>query len=124
MTTFLAGQILTADLLNVEDTGWVNVTIAGGFAAAADHPQVRRIGNVVYMQGGWLNTGISTTTNYTVGTVPVGFRPTVDLTFAVGSSTAAALASGFVTAAGSVLLRTSGTLGGYYRYTGLSWLID
>lgn len=57
---------------SVYDTGWTDITPAGGFTAA--NAQVRRIGSVVYFRGtlaGTVNTGVQTT----IGTVPVGFRP-------------------------------------------------
>ncbi|GAA0639720.1 hypothetical protein GCM10009547_49530 [Sporichthya brevicatena] len=122
MTTFLAGQILTADLLNVEDTGWQDVTTLPGFAIQ-QQPQVRKIGDVIYMRGGWSNTGLSATTNHNVGTVPVGFRPpdgTHDLIIRAGTSGGNSSGVFFVSASGNVQLRTSSTLGSYYICCG-SW---
>ncbi len=59
-----------------QDTGWVAITVAGGFTAGvgAAAPQVRRIGREVKFMGSI--TGPLTTTTTTIGTVPAGFRPT------------------------------------------------
>lgn len=61
----------------VADTGWVDVPIAAGFAALSENekPQVRRIGFTVWPKGAWGPTGVSANNEFTVTTLPVGFRP-------------------------------------------------
>jgi hypothetical protein len=120
------GQAIDAEFA---DTGWVDVTVSGGFAAmaGAEKPQVRKIGPVVYLRGGWSNTGIAAAnTTYTVGTVPSGYRPPsgCPTVGACGSSVGAAIAGLHIDTAGSVQIRTSGTLGSYYKMDRQSYTVD
>jgi hypothetical protein len=112
------------------DTGWVDVAIAPGFVpqSGAEKPQVRRIGKVVYMRGGWqggAGTGITAAGgSYYVGTVPAGFRPPVPVVAPCGSSSAAAIAGMHVQSDGQVQVRLSATVGAYYKADGRTWTID
>lgn len=110
-----------------EDTGWVNVTIASGFAGlgGVEAPAVRRIGKQVFMRGGWSNTGIVLNSSNTVGTLPSSqFWPVVNSISRTGTSVGAAAASGFVVASnGSVQIRTNGTGSTYYSFSP-TWLVD
>jgi len=101
------------------DSGWVDVTVSSGFAAmaGAEKPQVRKIGNIVYLRGGWTNTGVSTAnTAYNVGVIPVGYRPiNSPLVGAAGSSAGNAVAGLHIQTDGVVQVRTASTLGSYYK---------
>lgn len=119
------GLVTAASFTNQDDTGWVNVTVAGGFAAqAGDAPQVRRIGNIVYARGGWSNTGMAINTTHNVGTIPAGSRPLGNVVGRAGTSTGATQATMFVTPAGAVQIRTGGALSAYYLFGGESWPND
>lgn len=113
---------------NFTDTGWLDVTVLSGFAGinATEKPQVRRIGKLCKMRGGFSNTGMSINTTHTAGELPAGFPPppVVNTQAALNSSVAPALAAGFVTALGEIQVRTSGTLGSYYKIDPLSWWVD
>lgn len=109
------------------DSGWQNVSVAGGFAAmtGTELPQVRKIGKVVYLRGGWLNTGMSASGTHTVGTVPAGFRPPINAVCAVGSSTGAASAAMLlIQTGGQCELRLGATLGAYYKMDRQCYLVD
>lgn len=138
---WVTGETVTAAQMNAEirdkfvdlssrfvtDSGWVNVTVAGGFAAmtSPEQPQVRLIGKVVYLRGGWTNTGVAAiNTTYTVGTIPPGFRPPVNMVGAGGSATGAGIPVIFILPAGDVQVRTGPVLGTYYKMDRQSYLID
>lgn len=135
------GEVVTAAMMNAElrdkfadlkarfitDTGWQDIAVLATFAAVstAERPQVRKIGNVVYLRGGWLNTGMAAAGTHNVGTIPVGYRPPV-ATVCVGGSSAggAAIASVHITTDGNVQVRVGATLGAYYKIDRQSYLID
>ena len=105
------------------DSGWVDVPLRAGFVAlgtgspASQRLRVRKIGNVVYMQGGITNATVVASTTVAVADVPAGYWPVaVNSIQAAGSSSAAALCPAFVTDAGVVELRPSGTVGSYYKF--------
>lgn len=106
-------------------TGWVSVATETGFSPHSGfEPQVRRIGSVVYFRGGWSNTGLNaSTSNITVGTIPVGFRPPVNqYHMAVGSNASVFGRMGF-TSAGAVQISTGTNLAPYYL-ANESWPLD
>jgi hypothetical protein len=105
------------------DSGWVDVTVAPGFAAAspAEQPQVRLRNGIVYLRGVWAPTGLAANANHTVGTVPAGFRPPINVLWSPGTSATAALGVAGVLANGGVQIRTSATLGAWYSLSGVSW---
>lgn len=106
------------------DTGWVNITIAATFAglAAPEVPQVRRYHGVVYIRGGWANTGITASGSFTVGTLPTGYWPLENIALGIGSSSQAAAATGNLLSNGQVRILTSATVGSWYKFGGISWL--
>lgn len=111
------------------DSGWVDIPVASGFAAMAgvEKPQVRKIGKRVSVRGGWTSTGMSASGTHTVaaiGAIPVGYRPPINDVGGAGSSTGSAAAVGFVGSDGSIQLRLTSTLGGYYKLDGRTWLVD
>ena len=109
-----------------KDYGWVNITVNSGFAAqGAQIPQLRRVGKLVYVHWGWSNTGLAVNGTYTVGSVPVGYRPMTDTEpIACVSSAGAATGHFFVTPGGDVQLRTGATLGAYYLMSaGAGWFV-
>lgn len=105
------------------DTGWVNISVAPGFAAqGSPGPQVRRLGIVVYSRGGWQGTGLSANGTSTVGTLPVGFRPVVAAhIIRAGTTVGGASAGMFVNTNGSIEIRVGPTVTGYY-FLSTSWL--
>lgn len=108
------------------DSGWVDVTVNGGFAAQGTlEPQVRRLGRVVFMRWGWSNTGISAEGAFTVGTIPAGFRPGQEVHAFVASHTSVDTyhASGVITSTGDVILKSSSKVGNYYLFDSFSWTV-
>lgn len=108
------------------DYGWVNIGVNSGFAAqGAQIPQVRRVGKFVHAHWGWSSTGLAINNTYTVGSVPVGYRPIVDTeAIAAVSSSGQAVGHFFVTTLGDVQLRTGSTLGAYYLLSsGCGWFV-
>lgn len=57
-------------------SGWQNITLASGVSVGSigGTPQYRKIGNIVYVQGGFAYTKGSS--SMTLGTLPDGYRPT------------------------------------------------
>lgn len=109
----------------VVDSGWQTVTVASGKQALASPPKVRKIGKVVYAQGGWNATGLADpNTNYVVGTIPNGYRPTVTLAFNPGMSAAGSLGRMSIDPDGSVNVQTSGSVATQWRLDTICWLVD
>lgn len=70
----------------VYDTGWVELTLQNGWVVSAGRtPRVRRIGNVVHMQGR-VQGG---TAGSTIATLPTQFRPSQAETIDVRDGTTA-----------------------------------
>lgn len=63
------------------DTGWISLSLVNGFTHQNNFPmQVRRVGNVVYLQGGvYRSTPPSGLMNF--ATIPAGYRPTKPFQF-------------------------------------------
>lgn len=125
MTAVVAGQVITADVIDdlFADTGWQNITVAGGFAAqAGDTPQIRSVAGVVYLRGGWANTGMTINTTHNVGALPAGFFPAYNVVFRAGTSSGATQGTVFITPAGGIQVRTGAALSAYYLAGGQSWL--
>jgi hypothetical protein len=110
------------------DTGWITVTIRTGFAAVAgvEALAVRQRGKLIKMRGGIANTGVAAAnTSYTVADVPGAIpAPPIPLNYPVGSSAGAAVATLLLGTDRSIILRTSGTLGTYYKFDAVNWFID
>lgn len=109
------------------DSGWVDITVNSGFAAqsSGERPSVRLRNGIVYVRGGWSNTGISAiNSSYTVGTIPAGYRPVVNVIGRAGVASGAASANLLFGAAGDVIIRTGPNLTSYYMSGGQSWPID
>lgn len=123
----LADAVDAALATAAKDYGWVNITVNSGFAAQGTQPpQLRRVGPFVHAHWGWSNTGLAINNTYTVGTIPVGYRPIVDTEpIAAVSSSGAAVGHFFVTTGGDVQLRTGATLGAYYMLSaGCGWFVS
>lgn len=90
------------------DTGWLAVTISAGFApVAGTEPMMRRMGNVVYMKGAWLSTGITVNGTVGVGTLPTAIPvPVTGYLLAAGLPTVSG--SGGVTYLGQFLIGAGG----------------
>lgn len=119
------GQSATLD--GEVDTGWLDIAVSATFAAMAgtEKPQARKIGNKVWLRGGFTNAGITATANFNVGTLPTGTYPPVNMVVGIGGSSAAASASANInTTTGVIQLRTSATVGSYYKLDGISYLSD
>lgn len=67
------------------DTGWIDLPLATGIEAYSDNnkPQYRKVGKVVFLRG--VVKGI-TSPNMVLGTLPVGFRPTMATPFTQNTS--------------------------------------
>lgn len=108
------------------DTGWLDITPAAGFAAmaGAEKPQVRKLGRILLFQGGFTNAGMAVNGTYAVSlALPTSTRPTQTAIVGLGSSAGAAVASGFLTSAGIISVRTSATLGTYYKLDAFSGVL-
>jgi len=68
-----------------DDTGWVTLTLASGFATydSTTTPKVRKIGKTVQIRGTVKNTATITidTDNKTIFTLPEQYKPSQDLVF-------------------------------------------
>jgi hypothetical protein len=107
------------------DTGWIDVETEDGFTPSAAYPpRVRRIGNVVYFEGGWEDDGLAASSFFpAVGVLPVGFTPPRNTFHAAAVNTQANGYQGRITflATGTVQINTGPNLAAYYLAT-LSWL--
>jgi hypothetical protein len=111
------------------DSGWVNVTIAAGFAAqGTEIPQVRKIGNVVQARGGWSNTGMpDPNTTYSVGTIPAGYRPAAGYPVRgfPGMTSAGSTGRMVIDDSGAVTINTGGAVAGFFMMTGVfTWTVN
>jgi hypothetical protein len=106
----------------IGDTGWKNCTIASGFGANGSQlPRARVMYGIVYLDGGFSATGMSTGGNHTVGSLPSAIA---------GPASTLALASGsagnntgvnVLSPGGSIIVRPGGTLASYYTLAGISY---
>jgi hypothetical protein len=87
---------------------------------------VRQRGKLIKMRGGIANTGVAAAnTSYTVADVPGAIpAPPIPLNYPVGSSAGAAVATLLLGTDRSIILRTSGTVGTYYKFDAVNWFID
>jgi hypothetical protein len=99
------------------------VSIAGGKAALASAPQVRKIGSVVYARGGWSSTGISAGSN-TAGTIPSGYRPTQQLIFTPGMSAAGSQGRMAIGSDGVVEIDATASVATQWRLDTCCWTVD
>ena len=109
------------------DTGWVNITILGSYAAnSGETPQLRMIDGQVQLRGAWSSTSVTAGASHLVGRIAqAAHRPPVNVIIAIGSSTGEATASMVISAStGDMNLRTSATLGAYYSIGGASYRVD
>jgi len=124
--TFYGGTWYGWNLVGGNDTGWVDITVRAGFAAnsTSERPQVRKKNGFILSKGLFANTGMAANGSYTVGDLPSGFAPPVNVIGRTGTSSGGTTASLFFTSGGSVIIRTSGTLSGYYGIGGYTWTTD
>jgi hypothetical protein len=108
------------------DTGWVNVTINPGFAVwSTNTPRVRRIGNVVYGQGGWGPTGLTASGTFTVGVLPAGFTPLISAFMRAGTSAGAVAATMIMNAGtGTIDMRLNASVGSWYAIPAMAYVIN
>lgn len=113
------------------DSGWVNITLGHGMSVAAGRtPQVRRIGNVVYMRGR-VTTSTQWTQHDSIVRIPDGFRPSQDEAF-IQTSTGTYRYRLEVKPAGNVVANAitnnengnATTLNGQWFALSCSWLAD
>ena len=88
----VGGLAAELDAVAVEDTGWVDLTLAEGFShygAPGPTAQVRRIGPVVYLRGRLTRDdgGFVMGTGYVVLTLPSEFRPSFNGRYVLGGGT-------------------------------------
>jgi Collagen triple helix repeat (20 copies) len=114
------------------DTGWVDITVSGGFAAlnptATPHekPQARQYGKLVKLRGGFTNAGLTANTTFNVGVMPAAVPlPFEAAIAALGTSAGNAVADGrVINGSGIIQIRTGATVGTYYKLDALSYLLD
>lgn len=122
----LADAVDTALAAASKDSGWQNITVAGGFAPpGTTPPQVRKKGNRVDVRWGWAATGMTASGTFNLGTIPVGYRPPEQTYVSAVSSSGAAVGHFFIFADGHIEIRTGPTLGAYYFMSaGCGWYTD
>jgi hypothetical protein len=107
------------------DTGWIELTTEPGFTPSPSYPpRVRRIGNVVYFDGGWEGAGMAASSFYpAVAELPVGMTPPRNTFHTASVNTQATGYQGRITflASGTVQINTGPNLAAYYLAT-MSWL--
>jgi hypothetical protein len=114
-----------ADTLLAADSGWQSVTVSGGKAGIAGAPpMVRKVGKVVYARGGWSNTGITASTQATVGTIPVGYRPVTDMIITPGMSSPVSQSRMLINSAGGVDIDPPASVPTRLQWDGVSWMVD
>ena len=90
---------------DAQDTGWVSVGLASGYTGTAD---VRRIGKQVHVHWVCTTSIAAKGAALPLFTVPVGYRPLVDVAAALGG-TALYPWTGRITSAGAVQVRNNHT---------------
>lgn len=121
----------TWTLIDDGDSGWVNCSVRSGFAMQSGRPpQVRKIGNRIWIRWGISSTGIATaSTAYDVADAPVGYRPVDGTEYfnCISSSTASTGGGGRweINTAGVIKLTAPSSLGSYYLFeSGAGWFSD
>ena len=107
------------------DTGWVNVAVTAPYIEQPNYtPQVRRIGAIVYFRGGWNAQGMSTSTSYDVGILPVPMRPLITTYFTLGTNNPNNPGLGILWTDGRVQVRTASSMSSYYLFDTTTYLLD
>lgn len=115
----------------LQDTGWVDCSLGNGMSVAGGRtPQVRRIGNIVYMRGR-VTTSTQWTQHDSIVRIPDGFRPSQDEAF-IQTSTGTYRYRLEVKPAGNVVANAitnnengnATTLNGQWFALSCSWLAD
>lgn len=103
-TGIVHNKILLKTILNnlLDDTGWVDLTLQNGTTARDNtmifKPQVRRIGNIVYLKGQITIPSFSGTK--TIAKIPSGFLPSYEVKFPLISVNAWIEANGEIKSVG------------------------
>lgn len=106
----------------VEDTGWVSVTLSGGWTAPQAF-QMRRIGSVVYSRGSLLNSSFNNTTFTTMGNIPSGLpNPPSDVIVRLGSNSDSTM-SLRVTTGGLIQAWRNSVSAAYWGVTPVSYVV-
>lgn len=118
-TNYTETQNAIDDLTN--GSGWQNITLASGVSIGTigGTPQCIKIGNVVYIRGGYSYTKASG--SITLGTIPSGYRPSenVYIFTAVGGTR---IARALITPSGEIQSEWIYNLNGGTVFTGnISW---
>ena len=112
-------------LLNPEcldDSGWQNITLPSGISAATlgGTPQCRKIGNHVFLRGGY--SGTKGSSGLKLGTLPSGWNPTAQLYWLI-AGTAARIYRVFINTSGEIWLEWGQNIGSTSAWTGtFSWI--
>lgn len=115
----------------LQDTGWVDCSLGHGMSVTGGRtPQVRRIGNIVYMRGR-VTTSTQWTQHDSIVRIPDGFRPSQDEAF-IQTSTGTYRYRLEVKPAGNVVANAitnnengnATTLNGQWFALSCSWLAD
>jgi hypothetical protein len=108
-------------LIVAEDTGWVSLgTLTSGYTLKTAC-QCRRVGGIVHLRGAFLAPNGGFTSSGLV--VPAGFRPSVDIGFAVTTNTTIQM-TGMVTAAGQIQTWTTGVSSSSFHISGVTYPIN
>ena len=94
-STYVAGVLVNAATLNAVirdnlnwlysgDASWTTPSLGGGVSAGTPAPRYKRVGGTVTMQGSALTTGAAPVTLFTL---PVGYRPSIELIIAARCAT-------------------------------------
>lgn len=130
---FFAGKILSAAELNAldvrvqnleADSGWVNPgALANGWAAYVDStygtPRYRKIGKLVQVRG----LVVAGTFGVTIFTLPVGYRPSLNLIFNCKTSGTQVTVEARILTAGTLQIQ-SGTAGQYFSLSDIMFFVD
>lgn len=117
----------SAWILQGYDTGWVACVRASGVGKQGTRePEVRRIGKTVHIRWGVTSANFTVNGNFDAFTIPAGFWPSGGGVYSPLATNRAD--SNGVTeisaTTGLAKVRTGGSLGTYYMWDGISWLID
>lgn len=112
--------LLNPECLN--DSGWQNITLPSGISAGSlgGTPQCRKIGNHVFVRGGY--SGTKGSSGLKLGTLPSGWKPTAQL-YWLCAGTGARTYRVFINTSGEIYLEWAYPFGSNTAWTGsFAWV--
>lgn len=111
------------------DFSWANIALGSGLVrtGVSSTPQYRLKSGVVYLHGQVSPSAggnFATGATLAVGTMPVGFRPSMRSHFALPTSDASLMVKGFVDNDGSVVVTTGTTTASWFSLAAISYPAD